>query len=95
MFKRSYVKAIVSWDEQGNATPLSIELHGVVYHVDRLLEPPRHAHATKAGGVGMRYRVRIRGTETYIYMDERHRWFVEEKVQQPFDRSISLPGRRV
>ena len=47
------------------------------FEVDRLLDV-RRAAATRAGGQGMRYTVRIMGRETYLFEDD-DRWFVEAK----------------
>lgn len=95
MYVRSFVATCTSWDELGNITPLSLTLHGRVYPVDRLLEPPRQAHPEQVGGTALRFRVQVLGQVTNLFMDERNRWFVEEKVQPPFDRSISLPKRHL
>jgi len=77
MYKRTYVKVIVAHDVDGRACPLRVEWEdGRKFQVDRLLDV-RRAAATKAGGQGMRYTVRILGRETYIFEDE-GRWFVEE-----------------
>ena len=79
MARRAYVKVIVSVDETGKVRPLSIEWEdGRIFYVDRLLDV-RRAAATKAGGHGMRYTVRIGEKQTYIFCDEQQRWFVEEK----------------
>lgn len=78
MSRRVYVKVIVEYDENGKIRPLSVEWEdGHVFGVDRLLDV-RRAAATKAGGHGMRYTVRINGHETYIFQDD-GRWFVESK----------------
>lgn len=78
MAKRTYVKVVAEFDEDGNIRPLTIEWRdGRRFHVDRLLNV-RRAAATKAGGQGMRYTCRILGRETYLFEDE-GRWFVEEK----------------
>ena len=50
---------------------------GELYEIDRLIDR-RRAHATKVGGTGIRYTVRIRNKETYLFEDE-GRWFVEAK----------------
>lgn len=38
----------------------------------------RPAASLKAGGVGIRYQVRIGGRETYLFLEE-SRWFVEAR----------------
>lgn len=78
MRKRTYVKVIVAHDVDGAVHPLRIEWKdGRKFDVDRLLDV-RRAAATRAGGQGMRYTVRILGHETYLFDDE-GRWFVEER----------------
>ena len=78
MARRVYVKVIVECDENGKIRPLQVEWEdGQRFAVDRLLDVRRTA-ATKAGGHGMRYTVRINGHETYIFEDD-GRWFVEAR----------------
>lgn len=78
MAHRTYVQATVCFDEDGNAQPREVIFHGEKFEIDRVLSRCRAA-ATKAGGQGMRYTVRIRGQETFLFQDEKQRWFVEEK----------------
>lgn len=78
MSRRAYVKVVVEYDADGRVRPLSVEWEdGRRFSVDRLLDV-RRAAATKAGGQGMRYTVRILGRETYLFEDE-GRWFVETR----------------
>lgn len=78
MARRAYVKVIVEYDPDGSIRPLFVEWEdGRKFEVDRLLDV-RRAAATKAGGQGMRYTVRICGRETYLFEDD-GRWFVEAK----------------
>lgn len=78
MAHRTYVQVTVRFDEEGNARPLAILFQGANYPIDRILNRCRAA-ATKAGGQGMRYTVRICNQETFLFQDENQRWFVEEK----------------
>ena len=50
---------------------------GVRYEIDRVLDWQRAA-SFKAGGTGIRYRVRINGRVTYLWLEE-DRWFVERR----------------
>ena len=78
MARRAYVKLVAAFSPEGAVTPLSVEWEdGRKFDVDKLLDV-RRAAATKAGGQGMRYTVRISGHETYLFEDE-GRWFVEAK----------------
>ena len=78
MFCRTYVMVAAVFDEEGRIRPEKLTLHGKTYAIDRVLSR-RHAAALKAGGQGMRYTVRIGSHETYLFLDEQNRWFVEEK----------------
>ena len=79
MARRAYVKVVVEFSPEGAVKPLRVEWEdGRTFDVDRLLDV-RRAAATKAGGQGMRYTVRICGHETYLFEDE-GRWFVEARA---------------
>lgn len=78
MARRAYVRVVVEVSPEGRVRPLEVEWEdGRRFEVDRLLDV-RRAAATKAGGQGMRYTVRILGHETYLFEDE-GRWFVEAR----------------
>ena len=57
MYKRSYVKVVASFEEDGQINLQSIALHGQRYPINRVLDI-RQAAATKAGGLGTRLTVR-------------------------------------
>ena len=50
---------------------------GTHYEIDQIKDV-RKAASLKAGGAGIRYRVRIGRTETNLFLEE-NRWFVEGK----------------
>ena len=76
--RKVYVEVQVKVSPEGDVRPLSIKFEdGKLYEIDRLLHRCR-AHATKVGGTGIRYTVRSRSQETYLFEDE-GRWFVEAK----------------
>lgn len=78
MARRVYVNVVAEHGADGRVRPLIVEWEdGTRFEVDRLLDV-RRAAATRAGGHGLRYTVRINGHETYIFDDE-GRWFVEAK----------------
>jgi hypothetical protein len=77
MGKRLYVRVSAETDETGQITPFLLILRGVKLPIDRVLDR-RQAHATKAGGQGMRYTVRIGKNQAYLFQDDAQRWFVEE-----------------
>ncbi|MCL1835218.1 MAG: hypothetical protein FWG48_03560 [Oscillospiraceae bacterium] len=68
--------------KDGRLLPLSFVWEdGDSYEVDRIIET-RPAASLKAGGVGMRYTVRVRGRETYMFLEEDGglvRWFMERR----------------
>lgn len=74
---KKYVKVTVEIDENGNKKPLTIDLEGKIFGIDRVLDC-KSAVSMKVGGIGDRYKVRICGHETYLF-NERNKWFVEEK----------------
>ena len=75
--KKTFVKVLTEIDENGKKTPKVIDFDGVKYEIDRVLDMKRCA-SMKVGGVGERYRVRIKDKETYIFFED-NKWFVEEK----------------
>lgn len=76
---KTYVGVTVYYDQDGNVLPLAIEwVDGTVYEIDRILDK-RNAASTKAGGIGVRYTVKIGKTVTYLFFDCFDRWFVEKK----------------
>ena len=78
MARLAYVKVVAEISPEGAVKPLSVEWEdGRRFDVDRVLDV-RRAAATKAGGQGMRYTVRICGRETYLFDDD-GRWFVEAR----------------
>lgn len=76
---KTYVKVMVLYDEDGSITPLSIQWEdGREYEIDRILDV-RKAAGTKAGGIGIRYTIKIGRTITYLFFDCFNKWFVEKK----------------
>ena len=76
--RKVYVEVQVRVTSEGKVHPLTIKFEdGQLYEIDRLIDR-RRACATKVGGTGIRYTVRIRNKETYLFEDE-GRWFVEAK----------------
>ncbi len=75
---KTYVEVTAAFSPEGTVIPLSIKWQdGTIYEVDRVLDI-RRAAALKAGGCGLRYTCRIRGQQTYLFLDE-DRWFVEAR----------------
>ena len=71
-----YVKVTAEHDENGKTKPLTLTwTNGKQYGIDRVTDV-RLAPSLKGGGLGMRYTVKIRGKENYLFEDE-EKWFME------------------
>lgn len=75
-----YVEVTARFAADGSLTPLSFTWDdGRRYDVDRILDR-RNAASLKAGGNGLRFTVKVRGKETYMFFDTfEFRWFMERK----------------
>jgi hypothetical protein len=72
-----YVAVTAEHDENGKTKPLALVwTNGKRYEIDRVVDA-RLAPSLKGGGLGMRYTVRIRGKEVYLFEDE-GKWFLEK-----------------
>ncbi len=79
MSRKVYVQVTATFSEDGRVLPRTVQWEdGRVYEIDRVLDI-RQAAARKVGGCGLRYTCRIRGQQTYLYLDE-NRWFVEGRT---------------
>lgn len=75
---KKFVQVTAKFDENG-ITPLQIFWSdGRIFKIDRILDV-RPAASIKAGGFGIRYTCRIKGSETFLFYEE-PRWFVEAKI---------------
>ena len=73
---KTFVKVTAEHDESGQVRPLFLTWKdGRKYEIDRVTDV-RQAPSLKGGGLGMRYTVKVRGKEVYLFEDE-GRWFVE------------------
>lgn len=78
MICKTYVAVTARFAGDGNITPLSITWRdGQEFAIDRVLEQERVA-SIHAGGIGMRYKIRINGKETFLWYED-PAWFVEER----------------
>ena len=76
--RKVFVTVLAEHAPDGRCKPLSITWeNGRIYEIDRILDV-RQAASPKAGGLGIRYKCRIMGKETFLF-DEEGRWFVEAK----------------
>lgn len=76
--QKVYVEVTAVFHKDGRLLPVSFEWeNGRKYEIDRVLDVTRAA-SLKAGGTGMRYTCKVRGHETYLFLEE-DRWFMERK----------------
>ncbi len=77
MAKKKYIDLVAHFSADGRLTPLYLVWEdGSKYEIDRVLDV-RRAASLRAGGYGIRYTVKIRGKERYLFFEDT-RWFVEE-----------------
>ena len=78
-YEKVYVTVLVQFDPAGKKTPAALIWEdGSLLPIDRVLDE-RPAASLKAGGIGDRYTVRIRGKERYLWYED-PAWFVEKPV---------------
>ena len=77
-----YVNVSAFVDTEGNVYPISFVWEdGNTYTIDKITEI-RPAASLKAGGFGVRYSIKVRNQQTYIWYEENRdcrRWFLERK----------------
>lgn len=85
-----YVDVIAFFNTDGNLLPLQLTWEdGRKYTIDRVLDVCP-APALKAGGQGDRYKIRVRGKESFLFFERNGslggnnigRWFVERKLPE-------------
>ena len=78
-----YVSVIEVRYKDGRLMPLSVIWEDDRrYKIDKVLDI-RPAASIKAGGAGMRYKIRVRDRETYLFLEEDKagaKWFMERKT---------------
>ncbi|RHT24009.1 MULTISPECIES: hypothetical protein [unclassified Butyricicoccus] len=78
-WEKVYVDTLVRHTKDGGSIPLSIKFSdGKTYEIDQVLGRKRAA-ASKVGGTGIRYSIRIGQHRTFLFEDE-GLWFVEAKT---------------
>ena len=84
--EKRYVAVVSETTADGLVTPLQVVWpDGRRFRIDRVTDR-RQAHSLKTGGVGIRYTIRVGGTETHLWHDtDQGRWFVEAKVRADAD----------
>jgi len=78
MARKVYVDVDARFGADGKIMPHTVAWEdGRNFEIDQILDI-RRAASLKAGGSGMRYTCRIRGKDTYLFLEE-NRWFVEAR----------------
>ena len=78
MARKVFVEVTAKFDTEGKIIPLSLLWEdGTIYEINRVLDV-RRAASLKAGGIGIRYTIRIDNKQSSLYFEE-PKWFVEAK----------------
>ncbi len=78
--QKTFVCVKAYFNTQGVIIPETVLWEdGRRFEIDRVTDI-RPAASLKAGGCGIRYTCRIKGVETYLYLDGT-KWFVEKKME--------------
>jgi hypothetical protein len=76
--RKAFIDVIVKYLKDGQQMPMVIIWdNGHRYDIDRVLDI-RKAASLKVGGQGTRYTCRIKGKQTYLWLED-GKWFVEAK----------------
>ena len=76
--RKAYVSVNLDVDEEGTLHPRFIRWeNGLIFNIEQVLYKCR-ASSKKVGGGGIRYTVRIKGKESFLF-HEGDKWFVEAK----------------
>lgn len=76
--RKVFVDVVVRHTKDGSKIPLTIVWEdGRKYDIDKVTDT-RPAASLKVGGQGMRYKCRICGKYTFLWLED-GRWFVEGK----------------
>jgi len=76
--RKVFVDVVVKYTKDGQKVPLTVIWEdGRHYDIGSVIDTSRAA-SLKAGGQGLRYKCRINGRETFLWLED-GRWFVEAK----------------
>lgn len=78
--RKVYVDVTADFTAEGVVTPKSfIWDDGRRYEIDRVTDIQRAA-SLKAGGIGWRYTIMVRGKQSYMWLEDgQNKWFMEGK----------------
>jgi hypothetical protein len=76
-----YVETGVVFHTNGEMIPKWIQMGDERYEIERVLDC-RRAASLKAGGCGLRYTIRCRGKDAFLFYEDTEPgfWFVESRV---------------
>ena len=78
-----YVSVLEVRYKDGRLLPLALVWeNGIRYKIDKVVDICQAA-SLKAGGAGLRYKIRVRDRETYLFLEEDKtgiKWFMERKT---------------
>ena len=78
MYKKVYVEVVGRFDLEGDIHPEKIIWEDTrEFEIDRVIEKVKRA-SMKAGGIGIRYTVRIGNKTKHLYFEDGGKWFVEQ-----------------
>lgn len=78
--RKIYVAVKARFAPDGKLMPLALEWEdGIEFIIDEVTDV-RRAASLKAGGAGVRYTVRIKGRERYLFLEE-DKWFIEGRYK--------------
>lgn len=73
---RKNISILAKMQKNGRVIPQKILWDdGRIFEIDRILDI-RNAASTRGGGKGIRYTIRIKNQERYVWLDE-YFWFIE------------------
>ena len=77
--RKVYVRVNADFSPEGVVTPLSFVWEdGRQFDIDHVLDIKRAA-SLKVGGLGLRYSIRVMGKDSYMWLEDENKWFVEGK----------------
>jgi hypothetical protein len=77
--RKVYVQVNADFSPEGVVTPLSFVWEdGRQFDIDHVLDIKRAA-SLKVGGLGLRYSIRVMGKDSYMWLEDENKWFVEGK----------------
>ena len=84
--RKVYVEVLAAHQIDGECVPVSISFeNGAEYHIDRV----RSTERVSAVRPTVRYTVVIDGKQTFLYLEEDTKWFVQAKEHRRPERTFA------